>query len=610
MDRGGLARFLAIGALVFAGIFLFQNWMGESDSEAQPLQFEYSAEPKKRSPEKVCEIWTQEFRAQLSTKGASLKRYQLLTAKYLELGEPIDLSTTPDQESRQQLRFHWRNEGLAPKGKAKDSSWQVAYDTFDWRLTRSDGKSCTFRYQDDQVELEKHIATTKLPYELTVTTKITNRAKESRRHALSVETTAWRIEEEVSGQMFRMSPYMTTVECVSKDGETTRLDNGSFDPDDFTGPEFAKNEVNPGDWHQASFAPEFASVSNMYFSHALLPKEGAGPVCQLQVEKRGAANDPNRGAMYRARLAYPKKDLAPGESASYSVLSYIGPKERDVLAAAAGGNSHLSELIDLGFFSDIAKVLVAFLLAVYSFIPNWGVAIIILTITARTLLFPLSLPSIKNMVRMRQLKPQIDALNEKYKDDPQQKGLAQMELWRKEGVNPFKGCLPQIASMPVWFALYTTLQTAVELFNIPFLWFPDLSKSDPYYILPFVIGATTFAQQKLIPQQGDPAQQKMMLYFMPGMFVVFMFFLPSGLGVYMFTNGLIGIAQQQLVEWHARRKDPSGGGKDIDVKVKTDEKSSEKDEKKTAGSGKKKKRKDEGSMKISEGRPLLDKGRA
>jgi YidC/Oxa1 family membrane protein insertase len=209
---------------------------------------------------------------------------------------------------------------------------------------------------------------------------------------------------------------------------------------------------------------------------------------------------------------------------------------------------------------------------------------------------------------MRELKPHLDALNEKYKDDPQAKGLAQMELWRKHNVNPLKGCLPQLASMPVWFALYTTLQTAVELYNIPFLWFPDLSRPDPYYILPFIIGGTSFFQQKLMPMQGDPMQQKMMLYFMPAMFTVFMLFLPAGLGVYMFTNGLLGIAQQQVVEWHVRRttntSTPAGPG-EIQVKIK-DETSGR------PGSKKKKKGQPDASdadSKLSS-EPLLDKGKA
>ena len=310
--------------------------------------------------------------------------------------------------------------------------------------------------------------------------------------------------------------------------------------------------------------------------------------------------------MYRARLAYAPEVLAPGQSADYDVLTYIGPKERDVLAAAGGGNHELTELINLGFFSAIAKILVAFLLAVHGVLPNWGIAIIVLTITARTLLFPLSWPSIKSMVKMRELKPELDALNAKYKDDAQAKGLAQMELWRKHNVNPIKGCLPQMASMPVWFALYTTLETAVELYHIPFLWFPDLSAPDPYYVLPFVIGAVSFVQQSIMPMQGDATQAKMMKYFMPAMFAVFMLFLPSGLGVYMFTNSLLGIVQQQIVERHVRRQSAasaavSGG---IDVKVKEE----------TSGKGGKSTTGDSGDedpdAKLSKRRSLLGKGKA
>ena len=109
---------------------------------------------------------------------------------------------------------------------------------------------------------------------------------------------------------------------------------------------------------------------------------------------------------------------------------------------------------------------------------------------------------------MRQLKPEIDAINEKFKDDAQQKQVAMMELCRKNGVNPLGGCLPQLVQMPVWWALYSVLQTAVELYHMPFLWFPDLSAPDPFFILPVVIGARSFVQQKLMPQQGDMPSSK------------------------------------------------------------------------------------------------------
>ncbi len=575
MDRGTLLRWLFIAAAVFLLMTGLPKLFGGGTTERQPLQPEGSNLPAQasRPREQLCDLWGPRFRAQISTRGGGIKHFFLLDAKYREDGQPIDLSTTPDLELRRQLRFDFHN----PAAKIPEPERQLGYDSVDFTLERATGKECVLVFRDDAVELRKTVKTTERPYELVATATIRNLASNARRHALTVETTAWRTEAEVKGGMFRVSPLLTHVECVPREGDATRLNPQDFEPSDFEDRErFPITPRTAGDWFEAPFPPAVAAVSNAYFSHALVPLAGSTPACQLQIEDRwdhrrfqNKGADPNAGAMYRARLAYPPRELAPGKEATYSVLTYVGPKERSVLAEAAGGDQRLTELIDLGFFSSIAKVLVAFLLKVYSVIPNWGIAIIVLTVTARLLLFPLAVPGIKGMIKMRELKPEIDAINEKYKDDPQQKGLAQMELWRKHNVNPLKGCLPQLASMPVWFALYTTLQTAVELYHIPFLWFPDLSKGDPYYILPFIIGATSFLQQKLMPMQGDPAQQKMLLYFMPAMFTVFMLFLPAGLGVYMFTNGVLGIIQQQAVEWHVRRSiRPGGGSGSGDIKVK------------------------------------------
>lgn len=618
MERSGVARWLLLGLAVFLLITFLPKLFGGEKSARQPLEYEGTEAPAARAPEQLCDIWGDRFHAQLTTQGASLEHFFLTTAKYQRDDKPIDLSTTPDVELRRQLRFHWRNEALG-----KEAPWQLDHDTLDWKLTAADGKSCVFSYQDERVALKKTIRATGRPYELEVESSIQNRSKEPRKHALTVHTTAWRTHEEVKGHMFRVSPFITHVECVTEGGETVRLQPDAFEPDEFEDPAF-KSPLSLGDWYQAPGTARFGAVSNAYFSHAVIPEQspaGAEPVCQMQIEERWDASryespsaDPNGGSMYRTRLAYPPQELPPGGTASYKVLSFIGPKERDLLAAAGGGKHDLTELIDLGFFSAIAKVLVAFLLQVHGVIPNWGIAIIILTITARVLLFPLSWPSIRSMVKMRELKPELDALAAKFKDDPQGRGLAQMELWRKHNVNPLKGCLPQLASMPVWFALYTTLQTAVELYNIPFLWFPDLSAPDPYYILPFVIGGTSFLQQKLLPMQGDPAQQKMLLYFMPAMFTVFMLFLPAGLGVYMFTNGVLGIAQQQIVEWHVRRTstksgperatDEAGGGPGKPGTAKKKEESSD------GSRGKKGKPGDPGKKADFESRPLLGKGKA
>jgi YidC/Oxa1 family membrane protein insertase len=193
-----------------------------------------------------------------------------------------------------------------------------------------------------------------------------------------------------------------------------------------------------------------------------------------------------------------------------------------------------------------------------------------MTICLRLALFPLSLKQIRTTIAMRKLKPEVDSLNEKFKDDAQAKNLAMMELWKKHGVNPFGGCLPQLVQMPVWFAMYATLQTAIEMYHVKFLWFADLSQPDKFFILPLLLGGLMIVQQRIVPQQGmDPVQAKMMMYMLPIVFTVMMLFLPAALGVYMLTNSLLGILQQLVVEQVAPRSDPSGGrggGKEIVVK--------------------------------------------
>ncbi len=572
MERDSVLRFLFIGGLILLLFTLGPKLFGGGSTASQPLRPETSAISAGPDTEQLCHLRNPAFHAAISSRGASVKHFELTTPKYIKFGKTQDLSTTPDQPFRQQLAFLWRNEAA----KRKDIPWQLDFDLVRYELVRASDQECVFHYRDANVDLTRVVASTSNPYELLATATIKNLAPEKRLHALTIHTVAWRTKQEVTGHMFRVSPFVTHVECIDKSGHATRLREPDFEAGKFSGEGFQPTALNLGDWHKIPGEPDIVAVSNAYFSHALIPQSAPStPECQLQIEERWdnarhekSSEDPNAGAMYRARLAYPAQVLDPGQEQTYSVLSYAGPKERDALGRAGGGQHHVDELIDLGFFSIIAKVLVAFLLKVHSIIPNWGIAIIVLTITARTLLFPLTLPSIKSMMKMRELKPELDELNIKYKDDAQAKGLAQMELWRKHKVNPLKGCLPQLASMPVWFALYTTLQTAVELYNIPFLWFPDLSQPDPYFILPFIIGSTSFVQQKLMPPQGDPAQQKMMMYFMPAMFTVFMLFLPAGLGVYMFTNSLLGILQQQGVEANVRRSQRIATSRAIEVKVK------------------------------------------
>ena len=277
----------------------------------------------------------------------------------------FDISTTPDQEPYQQLRFHFANQ----LEKATDR--QVDPDLMDWALVKNDGKTCEFSYRDDKVELTKVVSLNARPYELNVSATVTNRASQPLKHALTVNSDAWRYEHEVKPGAFRQSPLTTQVECIHADGKATRLTGADFEPKDFENRElFPKNSRNPGSWLETAGQPALAAVSNAYFTHSLVPLTAPGkfPVCQAQIQERYAASfgsvdkDPNGGALYRVRLAYPAEILDPGQSANYTLTSYSGPMERSLLAAAVGGNHSVDQLIDLGYFSPIAKILVAFLL--------------------------------------------------------------------------------------------------------------------------------------------------------------------------------------------------------------------------------------------------------
>ena len=184
----------------------------------------------------------------------------------------------------------------------------------------------------------------------------------------------------------------------------------------------------------------------------------------------------------------------------------------------------------------------------YSFFPNYGVALILLTLVIRMLLFPLSFASFKSMKKMQKVQPELAKIKEKFKDDPPRMQKETMALFKKAGANPLGGCLPMLLQMPIFFAFYRVLYGAVELVGAPFYgWIHDLSIADPYYVLPVIMAITMFAQQKLTPAtSADPTQQKVMM-FMPLIFGFIMKDLPAGLNLYIAVSTAFGIGQQLLV---------------------------------------------------------------
>ncbi len=232
-----------------------------------------------------------------------------------------------------------------------------------------------------------------------------------------------------------------------------------------------------------------------------------------------------------------------------SLTVYAGPKDLDVLR---GYDRGFESAIDYGAmarpFAFFARILLYVMRWFHdTLVHNWGVAIILLTVLVKVLLFPLTAKSVRSMNEMRKLQPEIEKLKAKLGGDREKLNMATMQLYQQHKVNPLGGCLPMLLQLPIWFALYATLQTSVELYREPFLWMHDLTRHDPYFILPIAMGLSSFVMQKISPQPADNAQAKMMLYFMPIFFTVLMLFVPGGLTLYIFVNNVLSIAQQQYM---------------------------------------------------------------
>jgi YidC/Oxa1 family membrane protein insertase len=228
---------------------------------------------------------------------------------------------------------------------------------------------------------------------------------------------------------------------------------------------------------------------------------------------------------------------------SFESIVYIGPKSFDLLS---GVDRSLTEIINFGFFSAIASVLLKLLKFLNQFVHNWGLAIILLTLVVRLMVLPFNIMSYRSMKKMQLIQPKLKTLREKYKDDPAALNRETMNLMKDEKVNPLGGCLPMFLQMPVFFALYQVLGQSVELYQAPFiLWITDLSQKDPFYVLPVLMGVTLFIQHKITPTTMDPQQAKIMMW-MPLIFSLFTLGLPSGLTLYIFISTLFGVIQQYI----------------------------------------------------------------
>jgi len=296
---------------------------------------------------------------------------------------------------------------------------------------------------------------------------------------------------------------------------------------------------------------QWAGLKSRYFAAIIRPDNVPAVVDGEPVGEKGQ----------RVVISAPSFPLDPGQARTDHYELFMGPMELSMLRAL--GHDY-SKLVNFGMFRPVSVGMLWIMRTSYKVLPNYGIAIILLTILARGLLYPLNHKSFKSMRKMQALKPAMQEIEQKYKDKPQEKAKKMMALQREHGVGMLGGCLPMLAQFPIWIALFRTLLNAIELRGAPFVfWINDLSApetifrlpfslwylGDEVHLLPLLMASIMFAQQKMMPTAAGPQadSQKMMLIMMPVMMGVLFYHMPSGLCLYILVSTLLGIVQQRLV---------------------------------------------------------------
>ncbi len=431
-------------------------------------------------------------------------------------------------------------------------------DVFDIDMSRDRSSAVLSRTTDTGLHFERYVAVTN-GYNLTVVDRIRNAGEEVR--VLPAHTIGLGPMHNVQTGAKVRGPSTLGIDTLANvpKGDVTYW--GKRIPKELFGAQGGCSKPNVygmpmGASRSIAMPMKWVAAKNKFFVEILTPEWGCEGAT-IFAERDQVASNVFTIATVSADLLFPEKALEAGQTETKAMSYYVGPKKYLLLRSL--GDSR-GEVMQFGFFGPVCKVLLPVLNAIHYVLPNYGVAIILLTILVKVIFWPVTHKGTESMKKMQKIQPEVKKLRDKYKDNPKKLQEQQMLLYKQHGVNPLAGCLPMVVQIPVFIGLFTVLRSAVELRFAPFLWIKDLSEPEGLFagmiplvgslnILPLVMSGTMVLQQKLTPSAGDPQQQKMMM-FMPIMMLFIFYNMPSALVLYWSVSQ--GLSILQLVMQHRK----------------------------------------------------------
>jgi YidC/Oxa1 family membrane protein insertase len=545
------SRLFLFAALVFVGMLMWQQWQADygpkpvtsseietvTDSQQQATQIIADDLPEQADDvsgsavsstgsgsegastaapaQQLLRIDTDVVQALIDTKGGVLRSLKL--KKYpTSLEQPDDWLELVHSESNS---AHIVQSGLRNKEDRAPNHHSV-YQSEQLEYTMADGEDelvVPLRWRQDGIEVTKTYHFRRGDYLIDIKHHVDNQSGQD-----------WLGSE--YRQIQRTRPLETSRLLYTYTGSVYYNEVTKYEKVDFDDMEDDQVKLeSTGGW--------IAMIQHYFLSAWIPAQEDQNLIYTISNTKRNPAT-------YTIGLRSQNLLVPAGAKGDFSSQLFVGPKIVNRLEEIAPG---LDLTVDYGVLTFLSKPLYWLLSWYHGFVGNWGVAIILLTLTVKAVFYKLSETSYRSMAKMRKVSPRLKTLKERYGDDRQKMNQAMMELYKTEKINPMGGCLPILVQIPVFIALYWALLESVDLRQAPFIfWIKDLSVMDPFYVLPIVMGISMVIQQKLNPPPPDPIQAKIMMA-LPFVFTFFFAFFPSGLVLYWVVNNVLSIAQQWVI---------------------------------------------------------------